>query len=196
MTGFPFGVIILGAGAGTRFGGPKAMALVEPGIRFIDRVVSVARDAGADPIVAVLPKGVAPPAPARAVVGNSASEQISSLRLGLMQFANTVTEAVLVWPVDHPYVVVESIRAVLDSYTRTRATIVIPTHNGRRGHPGLFARACWREIMTVEQNGARGVIQAYGSRVVEVPVHDAGVVRNIDRTTDMNAFQEGDDVVS
>ena len=194
MTPLPFGVVILGAGAGTRFGGPKAVAELQPGTRFIDRVVSVARDAGASTIIAVLPKGVAAPAPARAVVGNPESEQITSLRLGLMQLANTTSEAALVWPVDHPYVTIESVRAVLDAYAKTRAPIVIPVHGGRRGHPGLFARSCWRDLMVVEQDGARGVIHAYGSRVVEVPVEDAGVVRNIDRRTDMNASGEKDAV--
>ena len=170
--------------------------MLEPGVRFIDRVVGVARDAGATPIIAVLPKDVAPPNPARAVVGNAASEQITSLRLGLMQLANTNASAVLVWPVDHPYVEVSSIQAVLDAHARTRAPIVIPTFNGRRGHPGLFARAVWRDLMTVEHDGARGVIHAYATLVVEVPVDDAGVVRNVDRPTDMKGSPDSDDVVS
>lgn len=196
MTPLPFGVVILGAGAGTRFGAPKATAELKPGTRFIDRVVAVAAEAGAAVIVAVLPKGVAAPAPARAVVGNPASEQIASLRLGLMQLANSPAEAALVWPVDHPYVTIDSVRAVIGTYARTRAPIVVPTHQGRRGHPGLFARSCWRELMVVEHDGARGVIHAYGSSVVEVPVQDVGVVRNIDRPADMNAIGEMDDAVS
>jgi molybdenum cofactor cytidylyltransferase len=182
---FPFAAVIPGAGAGTRFGGPKAAALIEPGVRFIDRVVSLARDAGADPVIAVLPKGIDAPAPARAVIGNPAAEQIISLRQGLMQLANSVAEATLVWPVDHPFVSLESVLAVLDAYKRTRAPIVIPTWEGRRGHPALFSRETWRELMTVAHDGARGVVHAYGSRVTEVDVPDSGVVRNIDRPADM-----------
>ena len=185
MKSFPFAAVIPGAGAGTRFGGPKAVALIEPGVRFIDRVVSLANDAGADPIIAVLPSGVGAPRPARAVVGNPAAEQVVSLRQGLMQLANSVAEATLVWPVDHPFVSLESVLAVLDAYKRTRAPIVIPVFKGRRGHPGLFARDTWRELMTVQQDGARGVIHAYGDRVAEVEVPDAGVVRNIDHVSDL-----------
>lgn len=185
MKSFPFAAVIPGAGAGTRFGGPKAVAMIEPGVRFIDRVVALASDAGADPVIAVLPKGVDPPAPARAVAGNPAAEQITSLRQGLMQLANSVAEAALVWPVDHPFVSLESVLAVLDAYKRTRAPIVIPTYEGRRGHPALFSRETWRELMTVDRDGARGVIHAYGTLVVEVPVQDSGVVRNIDRQSDL-----------
>jgi len=182
---FPFAAVIPAAGAGTRFGGPKAVAMIEPGVRFIDRVVALASDAGADPVIAVLPKGVVPPSPARAVVGNPAAEQITSLRQGLMQLANSVAEAALVWPVDHPFVSLESVLAVLDAYKRTRAPIVIPTFEGRRGHPALFSRETWRELMTVERDGARGVVHAYGSKVMEVEVQDPGVVRNIDRQADL-----------
>jgi nicotine blue oxidoreductase len=182
---FPFAAVILAAGAGTRFGGPKAVAEIEPGVRFIDRVVTLASDAGADPVVAVLPKGVDAPRPARAVVGNPQAEQIVSLRQGLMQLANSVAEATLVWPVDHPFVSLDSVLAVLDAFKRTRAPIVIPVYEQRRGHPGLFARDTWRELMTVQRDGARGVIHAYGDRVMEVAVQDAGVVRNIDRMSDL-----------
>ena len=185
MKAFPFAAVIPGAGAGTRFGGPKAVALIEPGVRFIDRVVSLASDAGADPVIAVLPAGVEAPRPARAVVGNPSAEQIVSLRQGLMQLANSVAEATLVWPVDHPFVTLESVLAVLDAYKRTRAPIVVPVHGGRRGHPGLFARDTWRELMTVQQDGARGVVHGYGDRVVEVEVPDSGVLRNIDRVSDL-----------
>jgi molybdenum cofactor cytidylyltransferase len=118
-------------------------------------------------------------------VGNPQAEQIVSLRQGLMQLANSVAEATLVWPVDHPFVSLESVLAVLDAYKRTRAPIVIPVYEERRGHPGLFARDTWRELMTVQQDGARGVIHAYGDRVMEIEVQDAGVVRNIDRISDL-----------
>jgi molybdenum cofactor cytidylyltransferase len=182
---FPFAAVVLGAGAGTRFGGPKAEAIIEPGIRFIDRVVALASDSGADPVIAVLPKGVSAPSPARAVVGNPAAEQIVSLRQGLMQLANSVAEAALVWPVDHPFVSLDSVLAVLDAYKRTRAPIVIPVFDDRRGHPALFSRDTWRELMTVQDDGARGVIHAYGQRVVEVAVQDQGVIRNIDRVSDL-----------
>lgn len=185
MKSFPFAAVVPAAGAGTRFGGPKAVAMIEPGVRFIDRVVALAVDAGADPVIAVLPKGVDAPRPARAVVGNPSAEQIVSLRQGLMQLANSVAEATLVWPVDHPFVSLESVLAVLDAYKRTRAPIVIPVYEKRRGHPGLFARDTWRELMTVQEDGARGVIHAYGDRVIEVAVDDAGVVRNIDRVSDL-----------
>ncbi len=184
----PFGCVILGAGAGTRFGEPKATAEWRPGVRFLDAVVETARWAGADPIVAAVGPGVRVPDGARAVVNADAKgEQLVSLRLALAQLTNAVVEGALVWPVDHPAVRVESVFAVLDAARRTGALIVLPTFEGKRGHPAWFHRDVWRELVTVKDGGARAVVHANPGRVLEVPVHDAGVLRDIDTRDDLAA---------
>ena len=93
----------------------------------------------------------------------------------------------LVWPVDHPIVLATSALAVVDAARRTGAPIVVPVHDGKRGHPVWFARETWRELMTVADGGARAVVHAYGARVHEVPVSDAGVRRDIDTKGDLDA---------
>jgi CTP:molybdopterin cytidylyltransferase MocA len=114
------------------------------------------------------------------------AEQVSSLRLGLAQLANTDAQGVLVWPVDHPFALPTSAFAVVDAAQRTGAPIVVPVHAGKRGHPVWFARETWRELMTVADGGARAVVHAYGAAVVEVPVPDAGVLRDIDTRGDLD----------
>ncbi len=110
---------------------------------------------------------------------------MASIRLGLVALANSPVEGVLVWPVDHPFVLIESVLAVVDGYRRTQAPIVIPTYEGRRGHPAFFARATWPDLMTVASGGARSVLRMYGSQVHELPVPDPGVVLDIDTRSDM-----------
>ena len=189
---FPFGCVILAAGAGTRFGEPKAGALVREGVRFVDAVVETARLAGADPIVVVVPPGFAAPGGVRAVVNpNAAGEQIKSVRLGLGQLTNSTAVGALLWPVDHPFVRLESALAVIDAAKRTGAPIVIPTYEGRRGHPAWFVRDTWRELVTVADGGARAVVHADPTRVIEVSVTDAGVVRDVDTPADLAAGQAG-----
>ena len=186
----PFGCVILSSGAGTRCGEPKVSALVSDGVRFLDAVCDAARWSGADPIIAVVPPGVAVPDGVRAVVNAAATaEQVASLRLGLAQLANVPVNAALVWPVDHPFVRVESALAVVDAARRTGAPIVVPVHEGRRGHPAWFARDTWRELMTVRDGGARAVVRDYGARVHEVLVADAGVNCDIDTRADLASAQ-------
>ncbi len=178
---------MLAAGAGTRFGEPKAGATLADGRRFIDVVVEHCLTAGADPVIAVIPPGTDAPTGARAVVNSKPkAEHVTSLRLGLAQLANTDATGVLVWPVDHPFARAESALAVVDAARRTGAPIVVPVTDEGRGHPVWFARETWRELMTVADGGARAVVHGYGARVLEVPVNDAGVRRDIDTRADLD----------
>jgi CTP:molybdopterin cytidylyltransferase MocA len=182
----PVALVIIGAGAGTRFGGPKAEAKLGDGRRFLDAIVETAKSAGLDPIVAVLPPGVPAPEGVRAVANaNPKSEQIASARLGLARLTSAPVSSALLWPVDHPFVSLASVLAILDAARLTGAQIVVPVHDSKRGHPAWFHRDTWRELMTVPDGGARAVIRADASRVAEVAVVDAGVLRDIDTREDL-----------
>jgi molybdenum cofactor cytidylyltransferase len=113
-------------------------------------------------------------------------EQIQSLRLGLARLVSVPVTGALAWPVDHPYVDAASVDAIIEAAKRTRAPIVLPVFEGRRGHPVYFARDCWRELATVRDGGARTVVHLHSSELVEVPVVNIGVVRDIDHRADMN----------
>jgi molybdenum cofactor cytidylyltransferase len=177
---------VLGAGAGKRFGEPKFGALLPDGRRFVDAIVATARDAGLDPVIAVLPPDVLAPSGTTAITNPRADgEQVVSLRLGLSALANRPAVGALAWPVDHPFVTLESVLAVLDAARRTAAPIVAPEHEGRRGHPVFFHRDTWRELMTVADGGARAVVHAYGDRVAAIRVNDRGVLRDIDTREDL-----------
>lgn len=182
----PVGVVIVGSGAGKRFGGPKAVAHLADGRRFLDAIVETARNAGLDPIIAVLPPDVAAPDGVRVVINAKAeSEQIVSVRLGLGQLLNTPVTAALLWPVDHPFVELESVLAVLDAARRTAAPIVVPKCDGHRGHPTYFHRDVWVELMSVADGGARAVVHVAPVRVHEVEVPDVGVLRDINTQRDL-----------
>jgi molybdenum cofactor cytidylyltransferase len=183
---FPVACVIVGAGAGTRFGEPKAGALLPDGRRFVDVVADVARNAMLSPIVAVLPPGIAAPAGTTAVVNTKPEgEQVVSLRLGLAQLSNQPVIGAIAWPVDHPLATLESVLAVLDAARRTGAPIVVPEYEGRRGHPVFFHRDTWRELLTVADGGARAVVRGYGSQVAPVSVRDPGILRDIDTKADL-----------
>ena len=55
---------------------------------------------------------------------------LSSVQAGLARLSSTVTAA-LVWPVDIPFVAPATVRTIV----MHDGTIVVPTHNGRGGHP-------------------------------------------------------------
>src|SRR5947209_17060349 len=76
--------------------------------------------------------------------------------------------------VDHPLVEPGTIEAMIMNLAPNR--IVLPTFQGRRGHPGLFSSEVLEEILALPSaGGANIVVRKNADRIVEVPVNARGV---------------------
>ena len=93
--------------------------------------------------------------------------QLTSIKAGLRAMAPEVNlAAVMIHLTDHPVVKAATFAAVVDGYRESGKPIVIARHAGRRGHPVLFERAMFSELLDApEDQGARVVVNA-DSRVV------------------------------
>ena len=129
--------VILAAGASTRFGSPKQLARI--GERtMLDAVIALARGAGLDPVIAVVPTGVAVPDDVVPVVNDEPLAGISrSLRLGIDGVPGDVAAAVILLG-DQPTVAVATIRALLAD--RHDTPIVAARAHGRLAPPVLIQR--------------------------------------------------------
>ena len=136
--------LVLAAGAGTRFGGPKALAEIA-GERLVDRSVRILRSGGCAPVVVVSGAAMFSVAGGRVVHNPQwASGMGSSLRAGLAALPEQVTAAVVVL-VDTPWLAPEAVRRVAAAYAGG-ATLAVATYAGRRGHPVLLGRDHWAGI--------------------------------------------------
>jgi len=96
----------------------------------------------------------------------------------------------LLHPADHPLVRPETIELLIDSAAGAggEIQIVLPRHGDRRGHPTLFRGPALEELRDpVLDGGARTVVRSEPTRVLEVPVEDAGVVTNVDTPEQVRA---------
>lgn len=106
---------------------------------------------------------------------------IGSIRAGIETVINHPVEGILVWPVDYPHVLVGTVEALLARFAETRGPIVVPTYQGRRGHPVIFSRLVFGELLAAgHSEGAKVVVRRDPGRVVEVPVRDRAVLEGID----------------
>jgi len=159
--------VILAAGLGRRFGGPKAGARLR-GRTLLAHVVALARAAGLDPVIAVVPatpdvpKGVLPVVNAKPERGLS-----SSLQLGIG--AVPPGRAALVLLVDQPTLAPESIAAVLAA--RGRRHILAAQSSGRLAPPVLLEPEAFPVVAKLAGDiGLREVFQRYPDLVHAVPV--------------------------
>jgi molybdenum cofactor cytidylyltransferase len=108
------------------------------------------------------------------------SDMAASLRLGLC--ASPDDAAVLVCPADHPLVGIATIRALLARHRAEPATILIPTFQGRSGHPVLLPRPAADELFTLPT--LRDVIHRTPQRCRRLEVADPGVTLDMDTPED------------
>jgi molybdenum cofactor cytidylyltransferase len=116
---------------------------------------------------------------------NYLSGQSSSLKAGLEALGPGATAA-LVHLADHPTVRRETFAAVVAAHRRADAPIIIARWLGRRGHPVLFDRSVFGELLGIAENrGANTVVDAAPERVLYLDVEDAGVVLDLDTPDDL-----------
>lgn len=162
--------IVLAAGEGKRFGGPKAPVEIE-GERLVDRAVRNLRQAGCDPVFVVLGAWQGQVDDALVIVNHGWEEGMgSSLRIGL-KWARATSERddddAIITLVDLPgltHVAVERLMA-------SDADIAVATYQGERGHPVKVARKHWQQLIdeVSGDEGARAFIDAQpGVEFVEV----------------------------
>jgi molybdenum cofactor cytidylyltransferase len=192
------GVVLLAAGGSSRLGRPKQL-LMHEGKTLVRRAAEAAVAAKCGPVVVVL--GAQTEAvtaelaglPVRTVQNPDWSVGMgSSLQVGLRALdtedatgASPAVDAALVMLCDQLRVGARHLRALVEAFTRTRASIVASGYEGTRGVPALFSRALFPEMEALAPDqGARGVIARDPSRVVEVAL--AGGGEDVDTAQDLS----------
>jgi len=186
--------IILAAGRSSRMGRSKALLPHLDGkTTFVAHAVRELRAAGL-PVILVV--GRHDDDALRAAVVELQAEfvsnpdpdrgQLSSLVAGLDVADHTYrAEAVVVLPVDVPLVTAAGIRTLCSRAAGGRVFILRSASGGRHGHPVLFTREVFNELRHADPElGARSVVRADPSRVVDVEVGEPGVLVDVDTPDD------------
>jgi len=187
--------VILAAGAGRRLGGvAKALLRREDGQTFLAAIAATGRQAGVigEIVVVADPHRTAVVAEAERLgmpwVCNPHPEHGmgSSVAVG---FAEAMARhggetAALLWPVDHPCVAASTIARLRAALGASAA--VVPTVDGRGGHPVAVARRLWEPLSRCAAlpRGAQTVLREHHSGVVRLEVGDRQVVRDVDVPAD------------
>jgi molybdenum cofactor cytidylyltransferase len=83
-------------------------------------------------------------------------------------------------PVDHPVVSAELVAKLIAEFDSSGKAIVLPTYQGRRGHPAIFRASLYQELLAASPEvGARQVVWSHAKDVGEVTTEEEGVVLNI-----------------
>lgn len=186
--------VLLAAGGARRF---KSQKLVAPfrGVPLV-RHAAIALGEATDALIVVvghqasLVRGALARVDAD-IVDNPAWESglSTSVRRGI-EATGERCEAVVIGVGDQPGLDSDVIRAVIARWRETAAPIVSATYRGQRGHPVLFARSVFAELLALEGDaGARPLLERSPNRVVYVDV-DRPMPPDVDTEEQLAALDE------
>ncbi|WP_460441523.1 nucleotidyltransferase family protein [Amycolatopsis stemonae] len=186
----PVAGLLLAAGAGRRFGGPKALAeldgepLVLRALRTLDAAgcapIRVVLGAAADEVRALLPD------PGQGVFAEGWETGMgASLKAGLAALSEEPEPvAAVVHLVDLPWVGTDILTRV--TADATTETVARAAYDGVPGHPVLLGRHWWPQIAETAQ-GDRGARDWLATRadLTLIECADLGSGRDVDRRADL-----------
>jgi molybdenum cofactor cytidylyltransferase len=180
--------IVLAAGRSTRMGADNKLLRKLHGTPMVARTVATVAASPASPVIVVT--GHEAKAIETALAGQRvqfvanpryAEGMSTSLKAGLGALPDDL-DGVLVCLADMPAVASADIAKLMAAFNPTEGrAIVVPTHQGKRGNPVLFARGFIDEMRHVEGDaGARAVLSAHPDDVYEVEMQTAGILADAD----------------
>ena len=177
--------VILSGGASSRMGSPKALVSYQ-GRPFLEHLLDVTKHPAIGvrrvvlgPDAEAISKGISL-APDEIVINHDWEKgQLSSIHAAIRSLPPN-TDGLLLCPVDHPLVSAVLIDSLIDAFRATRAPVVVPLYEARRGHPVIFSAAVYDELLKAPMDqGARAVVWAHKNEIQEVPTTEVGCVLNL-----------------
>ena len=105
---------------------------------------------------------------------------LSSVRCGL-RFLPRPCQAILVALGDQPAITSKLVDDLLLAFANSGKGILVPVHDGKRGHPVLFSATYREEILThYDDEGLRGLLRAHPGDVHEIAVGTPSILTDMD----------------
>ncbi|MHB0987768.1 MAG: nucleotidyltransferase family protein [Bellilinea sp.] len=185
--------IVLAAGASRRMRQAK-MTLAYKGSTVLGTVLTTLHSAGIDPLIVViggakdgvemalseLPFGVI-----RAYNPEyEHTEMLDSLQIGMQRLPDE-TDAFLIVLGDQPQIQGEVVQTILQEYTKTGNSLIIPSYRMRRGHPWLVGSAYRAGLRDLQPGQTmRDFIQQYQDQIHYLVVDTPSILEDMDTPED------------
>ena len=108
----------------------------------------------------------------------------TSIQRGL-QAIHPGCHGVLIALGDQPHLKTRTINVLIHAFEKRERGIIVPSFQGRRGHPVIFHRRYKKELLDLKGDvGGRSIIERHPEDVGLVPVKSRGVVKDVDTWQD------------
>jgi molybdenum cofactor cytidylyltransferase len=180
--------VVLSAGESSRMGRPKALLPID-GQTFIERIVAALKQTRVGKIIVILGHNASELQPKIShlpveILINTDYKlgQLSSLQLAVRHLhLDHDCDGMLVHLVDHPYLTPALVQEMIRRFYETKKRIIVPKFHGKRGHPVIFSRELFAELLSAPADqGAKAVVNAHRADTLEIETEEAGIALDID----------------
>jgi molybdenum cofactor cytidylyltransferase len=188
--------LIPAAGQSARMGRPK-LALPLGGSTVLEYVIAALRTGGLEKILVVC----GPHAPQLVPLALNGGAQVLALTEPTPDMRATIEhglawaehewrpspeDAFLLVPADHPAIDFEVVRRLIEAWPASQLrSILIPTYQGKRGHPTLIA---WKHVAGIRalppDVGLNRYLRDHAAETLEIPVESDSVLIDLDTPED------------
>jgi molybdenum cofactor cytidylyltransferase len=187
MRNLRIGGLLLAAGKSERMGSPKSLLQVY-GRTFLEQIVKEAAASRLQGLKVVLGheadniRAQLPTLPVEFILNPEyPSGQLSSFIRGIQAWESEHLDGLMLFLVDHPLITRDIINQLVIVFQKEGNSIVIPTYKGKRGHPVIFSRKLFSEILqTPLEQGASAVVRAHSESVRHLESLSADILVDID----------------
>lgn len=185
-------------------GRPKALLPID-GVRFLEKIVTSLRLTRVGRIMVVLGHNAAEmrkkinDLQVDLVINPDYKQgQLSSLAAAIrsIEAGNDAArvDGILVHLVDHPYISADLANLMIDRFYETKKLIVVPRYQDRRGHPVIFSKALFGELLAAPlDQGAKAVVHAHRNDTLEIETNHEGAIIDIDTPEEYRTHVEKKD---
>ena len=183
--------ILLAAGRGQRFGGDKLEFILADGMPLAVAAANSLRPA-CDRLIAVLRPSASRLAELLGAAGCETlvcNQAGGGMGHGLAAAVRATPEASgwVVALADMPFIATSS-HQLISAALRRGASLAATEFDGQRGHPVGFSSRWFAELSALTgDQGAKSILSAHGAQLTLCPVDDPGVLKDIDRRSDLVA---------
>ncbi len=183
--------IILAAGQSKRMGQPK-MLLRWGKQTMIEHVITTFLNAGIEDLLVVIGSAgeqitqAIETYPVQKIYNDNyaVGEMLSSVQCGLRALPPQ-SQATLIGLGDQPQIQEQTVRLVCEAYQDSKAQLVVPSFQMRRGHPWLVARPLWDEILVLKPSESpRDFLNRHASEIHYVEAATPSILADLDTPDD------------
>jgi molybdenum cofactor cytidylyltransferase len=127
--------------------------------------------------------------PIKVVINPDFEQGMSTSIIAGLKSVHSKTQGVMLALGDQPLVNSQTINRLIEGFYNHDKGVAVPTYQGRRGHPIIFAIKYKEQLLRLSGDvGGRQIIEDHPEDVLEVAVDSESIIADVDTTDDYEAY--------